>query len=70
MDTFGLEVDESTILRYFDSSDAEESYVLLVDDVEVVSLSTKTLKRMFTLAPELKKKILHNGKPFDPDDTW
>jgi hypothetical protein len=41
-----------------------------VDDVEVVWLSTKTLKRMFTLAPELKKKILHKGKTFDPDDTW
>lgn len=65
-----FDVDESTILRYFDSSDADESYVLLVDDVEVVWLSTKTLKRMFTLAPELKKKILHEGKPFDPDDTW
>jgi hypothetical protein len=65
-----FDVDESTIFRYFDSSDADESYVLLVDDVEVVWLSTKTLKRMFTLAPELKKKILHKGKTFDLDDTW
>ena len=64
-----FDVNESTILRYFDSSTGE-SYVLLVDDVKVVSLSTKTLKRMFTLAPELKKKILHKGKPFNPDDTW
>ena len=64
-----FDLNESTILRYFDSSTGE-SYVLLVDDVKVVSLSTKTLKRMFTLAPELKKKILHEGKPFNPDDTW
>ena len=64
-----FDLNESTILRYFDSSTGE-SYVLLVDDVKVVSLSTKTLKRMFTLAPELKKKILHKGKPFNPDDTW
>ena len=63
-------MNESTILRYFDSSTGGESYVLLVDDVKVVSLSTKTLKRMFTLAPELKKKILHKGKPFNLDDTW
>jgi len=66
--TFDME--ESTLRRYYDPSDVEESYALFVDDVEVVSLSTKTVKRIFTIVPELKKKMVHKGEPFTPDDMW
>ena len=65
-----FDMDGSTLRRYFDSTDVEESYVLVVDDAEVVWLTTKTVKRIFTIVPELKRKIVYKGKPFNSDDMW
>lgn len=65
-----FDVDEIALRRYYDPSDAEEGYALLVNDTEVVSLSTKTVKRVIALVPELKNQIIYKDKPYNPKNLW
>ena len=65
-----FDVEESMLRRHYDPSDVDEGYVFLVDDTELVSLSTTTVKRMIALVPELKNQIIYKDKPYNPKNLW
>lgn len=65
-----FDVEESTLRRHHDPSDVEEGFVLLVEDTEVVSLSTKTVKRIIALVPEFKNQIIYKDEPYNPKNLW
>ena len=65
-----FDVEESILRRHYDPSDVDEGYVFLVDETEVVSLSTTTVKRMIALVPELKNQIVYNDEPYHPENLW
>lgn len=64
------DVEESILRRHYDPSDVDEGYVFLVDDTELVSLSTTTVKRMVALVPELTNQIVYNDEPYNPKNLW
>ena len=65
-----FDVEESILRRHYDPSNVDEGYVFLVDDTELVSLSTTTVKRMIALVPELKNQIIYKDKPYNPKNLW